>query len=271
MTRHIIALLKPSHPLLALLLLLSALSLPAMAELPAYNTKIPTSFAGKLESFNTPDGGVFNIYVSGPDNSKASIVMIHEWWGLNPHIKGLADQLGALGYRVYAVDLYDGKLTDDPGAASMYMKMDDPAKSLAKLKTAIGAAFTRHGRVATIGWCFGGGWSLKASLAEPEKVAATVVYYGALAPDPEQLKRLRGPVLGIFGTQDKWINPAMVADFEKGLTTAGIEHKVKSYEADHAFANPSGDRFSMGPAQDAWKITLEFLAGALLGVKQEPK
>jgi len=240
----------------------------ARAELPAYNTQIPTVFSGKLQKFSAPGAGDFDIYVSGPENAKAALVMIHEWWGLNPHIKGLADDLGSLGYRTYAVDLYNGKLTDNADMATMYMKMDDPAKSMAKLRAAITEAAKNHGKVATIGWCFGGGWSLKASLAEPEKVNATVIYYGALVSDPAELKKLTGPVLGIFGTQDKWITPESVEAFKEGLATAKVENTIKSYDADHAFANPSGARFKEEPAQDAWRTTLEFLAVHLLGQKK---
>jgi carboxymethylenebutenolidase len=228
------------------------------AELPAFNPDIPTSFTGKPQSYQYP-GGAFNIYLTGPENATASIIMIHEWWGLNPHIKGLADQLGKLGWRVYAVDLYDGKTTDNADTASAWMKLVDPEKTLAKLKAAIADASTKHGRVGTIGWCFGGGWSLKASLAEPDKVNATIIYYGMLVTDPVQLKKLTGPVLGIFGTQDKWITPASVADFQRGLNAAGKVSVIKSYDADHAFANPSGVKFNLEPAKDAWKNTMDFL------------
>ncbi|MDH5509240.1 MAG: dienelactone hydrolase family protein [Nitrospinota bacterium] len=222
-----------------------------------------------MQSYQAPGVGAFDIYVTGPAEAKAAIVMIHEWWGLNPHIKGLADQLGRLGYRAYAVDLYDGKLTDDPDKAAMYMKMNNATHSIVKLKTAIAAAHEKHGKVATIGWCFGGGWSLKASLAQPDIVEATVIYYGALNPDPDQLKKLRGPVLGIFATQDRWISPAHVTAFEKGLKAAGITHTLKSYDADHAFANPSGDKFQLEKAQDAWRITLEFLSDTLSSRQRE--
>ncbi|MDH5756221.1 MAG: dienelactone hydrolase family protein [Nitrospinota bacterium] len=235
----------------------------AGAELPAYNTKIPTTFTGHQQRHKAPGAGEFDVYVSGPEEAKGAIVMIHEWWGLNPHIKGLADQLAMLGYRAYAVDLYDGKLTDDPDMAATYMRMNDATSSMSKLKTTIAMAHEKHGKVAIIGWCFGGGWSLKASLAAPEMVDATVVYYGALVNDPALLKKLRGPVLGIFATQDKWITPDNVAAFEKGLAVAGVKHTVRSYEADHAFANPSGDMFQLEKARDAWRITLEFLDNTL--------
>ena len=71
-----------------------------------------------------------------------------------------------------------------------------------------------NGKVATIGWCFGGGWSLNASLAAP--VDATVVYYGNVAKKTDQLTSLKGPVLGHFATKDKWINQKMIDGYRSG-------------------------------------------------------
>src|SRR3546814_19725630 len=71
------------------------------------------------------------------------------------------------------------------------------------------------GKIGTIGWCFGGGWSLDASIATP--VDATVIYYGRVTRDAEDLKKMKGPVLGHFGTQDKSINTAMVGQFEAAM------------------------------------------------------
>ena len=76
--------------------------------------------------------------------------------------------------------------------------------------------------------------------------------------DPETLKALESPVLGIFAKNDGWITPAVVGKFEKGLKTAGVKAEIKIYDADHAFANPSGKRFHRPSARDAWKRTLAF-------------
>jgi len=223
-----------------------------------FNTKIPESFDGTMITMTSPETGEFRVYTSGPHDSKSAILMIHEWWGLNEHIKGIADQFGKIGYRVYAIDLYDGKVTTDPQTASSYMHAVDPAKALIKLKTALKRIKKTHSAVGSIGWCFGGGWSLQASLAEPSIVTATVVYYGLLESDSKVLGKLNGPVLGIFAGKDRWITPAKVTDFEKGLNAAGVKNEIRRYDADHAFANPSGKRFILAPARDAWAATLRF-------------
>jgi len=224
-----------------------------------FNTSVPTRFDGRVIKMDYA-GGSFGVYRGGPEKSSKAILLIHEWWGLNAHIKGLADQLGRLGYATYAIDLYEGKVAGDPGQAAAYMRAVDDARALEKLVAALKKMGAAHESVGTIGWCFGGGWSLRASLAAPELVDATVIYYGLLVDDPAVLKKLKGPVLGIFATQESWINPGKVAAFEKALKEAGVAHEIKSYDADHAFANPSGERFKLAPARDAWKRTLDFFA-----------
>lgn len=115
-----------------------------------------------------------------------------------------------------------------------------------------------NGRVGTVGWCFGGGWSLNASIATP--VDATVVYYGRVTKSADEVKALKGPVLGHFGTLDKNIDAAMVAGFEKSMAAAGRRDlTVHWYEADHAFANPTGARYDEADAALAWQRTLAFL------------
>ena len=142
----------------------------------------------------------------------------------------------------------------------------DPTIATAKLVAAIDWLKTHkqgNGKVGTIGWCFGGGWSLNASLAAP--VDATVVYYGSVAKSADELRALKGPVLGNFGTLDRNINRQMVSGFETAMTDAGKADllTVHWYEADHAFANPSGARYDADDARLAWDRTLEFLRANL--------
>jgi carboxymethylenebutenolidase len=89
----------------------------------------------------------------------------------------------------------------------------------------------------------GGGESLRASLANPVDVSATVIYYGLPVTDVEKLKTLRGPVLGIYANQDGWITKDKVAAFDRALTEAGIQHEFHAYDGEHAFANPSSGRY----------------------------
>lgn len=198
-----------------------------------------------------------------PDADRApAVLLIHEWWGLNDQIKSVAAELGELGYVALAVDLYGGEVAETSEGAMSLMQSVDDEQATETLQTWV-AWLREHdrtnGKVATIGWCFGGGWSLNASIAAP--VDATVIYYGSVTQPAEQLKSLRGPVLGHFATQDQRINEAMVNGFEEEMEKAGKADMltVHWYEADHAFANPTGARYDAEDAALAWDRTRRFL------------
>lgn len=222
-----------------------------------FNEKVPSKFAGAMQSLKTAAGAEFPVYATGPEDSTKALLVIHEWWGLNAHIKGTADHFGKLGYRVLAVDLY-GEVAKTPEQARTLMAAVKAPEATAKLDAAL-LSLSRKGRkIGTLGWCFGGAWSLRASLSKPELVAATCIYYGQLITEAAQLKTLNGPVLGIFAKDDPGIPPTKVAEFEAALKTAGVKAAIHSYDARHAFANPSGDRFQREAARDAWAKTLAF-------------
>lgn len=198
-----------------------------------------------------------------PEAEKApAVILIHEWWGLNDQIKAVAAELAAMGYLALAVDLYGGKVAKTPDEAKAFMGDLDP--EIAK-ETMVGWVdyLKKHersnGKIATLGWCFGGGWSLNTSIATP--VDATIIYYGNVAKTANDLKALKGPVLGQFGKLDKNINQAMVSGFEQEMEKAGKKDSltVYWYEADHAFANPTGARYDEANAKLAWERTTEFL------------
>lgn len=202
-----------------------------------------------------------------PEAGRApAVVLIHEWWGLNDQIKAVAGEFAKLGFVAFAIDLFDADAATEPDAALRLVQGLDGAVATAKLIAAV-AWLADHertnGKVATVGWCFGGGWSLDASLATP--VSATVVYYGNVDKTPGELKALSGPVLGHFGTLDRNITRDMVDRFEKAVAEAGKADllTVYWYEADHAFANPSGARYDADDARLGWDRTLEFLRAAL--------
>jgi carboxymethylenebutenolidase len=206
-------------------------------------------------------------YVARPKGKPAgAILVIHEWWGLNDGVKHEADELAKDGYLALAVDLYKGKVATDPKVAAELMGAKDEKwgdqveeAGLEWLKS------QKAGKVATIGWCMGGGESLKASLNDPKDVNATVIYYGMPITDVAKLKTLQGPVLGIWANKDGWITPAKVAEFDKALTDAGVKHEFHAYDADHAFANPSGGRYNGEAAKDAREKTKTFLAANVKG------
>ncbi|MCW8952091.1 MAG: dienelactone hydrolase family protein [Rhodospirillales bacterium] len=212
-------------------------------------------------SVRTPTGNIASGVVAMPEAEKApAVLLIHEWWGLNDQIKAVAAEYAAQGYIALAVDLYDGKVADTREGAMALMQGMDARVATEKLTTLIEwlrAHENGTGKVGTVGWCFGGGWSLNCSMAVP--VDATVVYYGNVAKKSENLKALSGPVLGHFGRKDANINAEMVGGFETAMQAAGkTDLTVYWYDADHAFANPTGARYDGPSAKLSWERTLAF-------------
>ncbi|MFL5444431.1 MAG: dienelactone hydrolase family protein [Myxococcales bacterium] len=208
-------------------------------------------------------GKTAKAYTAKPKGEiKGAILVLHEWWGLNDWVKHQADELANLGYLALAVDLYKGKVASDPQTAQKLMGSKDEKwgdeveeAGLEWLhKNASGK------KVATIGWCMGGGESLNSTLHDPKDVDATIMYYGMPVTDVAKLKTMKGPILGIWANQDGWITPDKVKQFDQALTEAGIQHEFHAYDADHAFANPSGGKYNPPAAKDAWAKTKDFLA-----------
>ncbi|MDI9409488.1 MAG: dienelactone hydrolase family protein [Candidatus Pacebacteria bacterium] len=202
-----------------------------------------------------------------PSATKAPVViLIHEWWGLNDQILAVTQEFANQGFVALAVDLYDGKVAKSPEEAKNLTGSIDIAATTAKLKSIIDFARNHprgNGKVGTIGWCFGGGWSLAGSIAAP--VEATVIYYGRCTQKSAELATLKGPVLGHFGTEDKGINQAMVAGFEAEMKLAQKDLTVHWYPANHAFANPSSANYNEASARLSWERSLGFLKSNLSG------
>ena len=211
-------------------------------------------------SMTTAEGQSVIAALAMPARTPAPAVMlIHEWWGLNDQIKAVAADLGRKGYMALAIDLYKGVMTADPDEARALLEELDPSQATDTVMSWIGALKNRPeatGKIGTVGWCFGGGWSLNASIASP--VDATVIYYGKVDRPAQQLARLKGPVLGHFAERDQWINSDMVSAFEKAMGEAAKPYAVHWYDADHAFANPSAGQYDRKDARLAWTRTLEF-------------
>ncbi|WP_051358024.1 dienelactone hydrolase family protein [Rubidibacter lacunae] len=199
--------------------------------------------------------------VTGP---LPGIIAIHEWWGLNDNIRAIASRLAGEGYAVLAVDLYNGESAETPdGARALSSSVqDNPDSARDNLRQAY-AYLEGSGSltVGTVGWCFGGAWSLQTALMFPDRVDATVIYYGRLVTDADALVPLQMPILGLFGELDQGIPPSTVREFEAALQAAGKDAQIVIYEnAGHAFANPSGTRYQREAAEDAWERTTTFFA-----------
>jgi len=190
--------------------------------------------------------------------------------GSQRNIRHMADVLAGHGYTVFAADLYDGEVaTGQERAAQLSGQVrDKPDEAVAKLSRATDALrsspYTTR-QVASLGWCFGGGWSLQLSLSDAD-LNSTVIYYGTLTTNETELRDIDAPVLGIFGSEDQVVGPENVEEFDRTLDEIGVENEVHVYDgAEHAFANPSGESFRPNATRDAWDRTLGFLDSTLKG------
>ncbi len=223
------------------------------------------SETGKMITIKTTDGADANGYLlMAKKKTNNWVFVFQEWWGLNDHIKREAEQLyNDLGnVNVIALDMYDGKLATTPADAGKYMGEFKQDRGTIIVKGAIAYA-GKGAKIATVGWCFGGGQSMQASLTAEKQAVACVIYYGMPESDVNRLKNLNCDVLAIWPTQDKWINKDVMDKFEVDMKAAGKKLTVKAYDADHAFANPSNPKFNKDYTADAYKNTLEFFKARL--------
>jgi carboxymethylenebutenolidase len=196
-----------------------------------------------------------------------AVIMIHENRGLNDNIKDTADILAKQGYVVLAVDLFQGQVTADPNQARELSSSvrNNPGIAIENMKSAISYLSSLQNvnasRIASIGWCFGGGQSLQLALnSEDHPLAATIIYYGQVVNDTNEISKIKWPVLGVFGDQDQSISVDSVKAFEQALNETGVTNEIYIYPGvGHAFANPSNDNYAPQETADAWKKTLAFL------------
>lgn len=196
------------------------------------------------------------------------IVVIHEWWGLNDWVKEQASKLADQGYVALAIDLYRGKVATTPDEAHEIMRGVPEDRANRDLHAAVeflkSQSNVKKDRIASIGWCMGGGYSLDVALQEPTLTAA-VINYGHLAVDPESIKKIKASVLGLFGGQDRGIPVEDVKKFEQALKQQGNKVEIMIYpDAGHGFENPNNKSgYRAEDAADAWKRTVKFLADTL--------
>jgi len=210
-----------------------------------------------------PGGQRVRAKLARPAAARApAMMLIHENQGITEHFEQMASLFAQEGFLALAIDLFDGQTAADQAEAQRLQLTGkiNPAVATETVKAWIGwlrAHPNGTGKVGTVGWCFGGAWSLNASLAAP--VDATVIYYGRVPADPAALAPLASPVLGHFGLEDRGINQEMVGAWQRAMAAASKRAEVHWYPANHAFANPTGNRYHEESARLAWGRTLAFL------------
>ena len=209
----------------------------------------------------SPARGATTAHVARPDEETSkAIILIHEWWGINDHIRDIAGRFANEGYLCIAPDLFRGKTAKTTAEASALMNGLAIADGIETIRAALAETKTKYdvGLLGITGYCMGGTFALRAACEIPE-LAAAAPFYGDI-PEEGVLRELRVPTLFIAGKLDAWINPEKVSGLEAGARKFGLPVEVVSYDADHAFFNDTRPEvYDAAAAQDAWRRVLAHL------------
>ena len=221
----------------------------------------PENLLGKMMSFDAADGKQANAYfIAAKKKSNKYLIVIQEWWGLNENIKMEADKyytdLGDVN--VIAVDMYDGKVAATPDSAMKLMRGADMGRMTAIMQGAIKYAGSKAS-IYSVGWCFGGMWSLQTAILAGPQAKGSVMYYGRPESNMEKLKSIQCDIIGFFGNLDQSPSPTMVNDLEKNMKEAGKNLSVNRYQAGHGFANPSNPSYNAAAKEDSYAKAIAFL------------
>lgn len=237
-------------------------STPAFASLHITPKMVdPSELVGTIISFDAADGNKANAYfIPAKKKSNKWLIVIQEWWGLNNQIKMEADQYfkDLEDMNVIAVDMYDGKVAATPDSAMKLMRGADMNRMTAIVQGAIKHAGAKAS-IYSVGWCFGGMWSLQTAILAGPQAKGSVMYYGRPETNMEKLKSIQCDIIGFFGNKDQSPSPAMVNAFEQNMKDAGKNLSVNRYDAGHGFANPSNPSFNAAAKEDAYAKSIAFL------------
>ncbi len=234
---------------------------PAFQALHLSPLKINYAAQGDMISMPAADGVDAKAYLlKAKKKSDKWLFVYQEWWGLNDNIKKQADifynDLDG-NVNVLALDMYDGKVTADPKEAGQLMQGATESRLENIVKAAVSYAGTKA-KIANVGWCFGGSWSLKSAIVAGKQNIGSVMYYGMPVKDVEKLKTLNSDVLGLFATEN-YITKQVIEEFAANMKTAGKELNYTIFDAVHGFANPSNPKHDATKAKEAYDMAIGYL------------
>jgi len=214
---------------------------------------------GQMQAFQRPDGGTSHGYIADAGPGTPNVVLIQEWWGINDHIRSLADRMAAAGITAFAPDLYKGRLASTADEASHMMNgLDFPDATHQDIRGAVNHLAQRHGKVGVMGFCMGGALTIAVHVPG---LSAAVCFYGIPPTEFADPAYIRVPFQGHFASQDDWCTPAAVDKLEAAMKAAGLQPDIHRYNAHHAFMNQTRPEvYDEGCARQAWCSAIEFLS-----------
>lgn len=220
--------------------------------------------------FNSANGASTAYVAKAEESGGRAVIIVHEYWGLNDHIRDIANRYAAEGFTAIAPDLYRGKVATNKEEAGRLMhdlKLED---GLNTIESAIEKAREIYEilHFGITGFCMGGTYALEAA-CKLEGLNAAAPFYGDI-PDETVLKNLKVPVVFVSGTRDQWINPEKVSEFERIADANFLPVDSVKYDADHAFFNDTRPEvYDKAAAEDAWAKVIAFFEENLQPKKVE--
>lgn len=208
-------------------------------------------------NLNTSRGATTAVVARPDRDATAAVILIHEWWGINDHIRDLAGRYAKEGYVCVAPDLFRGKVAKDSEEASRLMHGLDTVDGLETISQAVVETKHAYGlrKIGVNGYCMGGTFALRAA-CEISELAAAAVFYGDI-PEEKVLAKLKVPTIFFAGSRDSWINPKKVEILKKAAREYSLPLEVVSYDADHAFFNDTRpEAYDASASKDAWQRVL---------------
>ena len=206
-------------------------------------------------------------FVAEPDDNARhpGVVMIQEWWGIEPHIRQLAQKLATEGFVVAVPDLFHGKIATEPDEAQKMVmmirgNMEKAAREIiGALDTLKAMPNVEPKKLGLMGFCVGGFLAYYVASRYPD-LGAVVPFYGAgYDPTPEEVAKANAPVLAFYGSRDQSNPMEQVRKIERMYKEAGKDITVKVYDAGHAFLNPDHGLGNEKAAAEAWPLAVTFL------------
>lgn len=223
---------------------------------------IDDAIAMEKLQLTTEGGFAFEALATGPEESKAGILLVHDWFGVSDFYKDAAEHLGSLGYRVIAVDLYNGRSAETHKDAFALMQGLDAGEADAKVRAGLGALKKKDRKIATFGFSLGTEFAFRGAISGGEDVDASVIWYGFSPDNDSQVEGLEANVLFVYGSLD---GPAadQAATTSKLMDAHSLKAEIYIYPgAHHAFAQPlfnAGKTYDSIAAEAAWVVTEDFL------------
>lgn len=214
----------------------------------------------KTETLNLETSrGKTTAHVARPETDPdAAVLLIHEWWGINDHIRDIAGRFADQGFLCIAPDLFRGKTATNTKEASKLMNELPIEDGIETISAAISEAKIKYTsqKFGVTGFCMGGTFALRAA-CEIEDISAAAPFYGDIPPE-DVLKNLKAPTLFIAGSKDAWINADKVKALKQAARKYDLPVEVAVYEADHAFFNNTRrEVYDADAAADAWRRVLD--------------